>query len=184
MVQTRYQQVDDAGDILLCQRLVEDDLIQPVEKLWPEGLTQQLIDLVFGLLADLAIGADAIQQELAAQVGSQDDDGIFKIHCAALAIGNAAVVQHLQQDVEHIGMGFFHFVEQDDAVGLASHRFCELPPFFIAHISRRSADQAGYAEFFHVFRHVDAHQIFFAVKQSLSQGFGKLGLPHTGGTEE
>jgi hypothetical protein len=29
-----------------------------------------------------------------------------------MAIGQAAIVEHLQQDIEHIGVGFFDLVEQ------------------------------------------------------------------------
>ena len=47
----------------------EHDLVQPVEELRTEGPLEQLIDLVLGLLADLSIRPDAVQQELAAQVG-------------------------------------------------------------------------------------------------------------------
>jgi hypothetical protein len=32
----------------------------------------------------------------------------------------------LQQHVEHIRVGFFHFVQEDDAVGLAAHGFDEM----------------------------------------------------------
>ena len=38
-----------------------------------------------------------------------------------LAVGHAAVVEHLQQHVEHVRMRLLDFVEQDHAVGLAAH---------------------------------------------------------------
>ena len=48
---------------------------------------------------------------LAAQVGRQNDQRIREVYGAALAIGQAAIVQHLKQDVEHVGMGFLDLVK-------------------------------------------------------------------------
>ena len=58
-VQIGNHQVDDVGDVLPGQRLVEHDLVQPVEELRTEGPLEQLIDLVPGLLADLSVRPDA-----------------------------------------------------------------------------------------------------------------------------
>ena len=61
----------------------------------------------------------------------------------AVAVGQPAVVEHLQQDVEHVAMGLFDFVQQHDAVGPAADGFGQPAPFFVADVARRSADQAG-----------------------------------------
>ena len=50
-------------------------------------------------------------------------DGVFEIDGAALAVGDAAVVEHLEEDVEDLGMGFFDLVEEDDGIGLAADGF-------------------------------------------------------------
>ena len=34
-----------------------------------------------------------------------------EVHGAALAVGQPAVVEHLQQDVEHVGVGLLDLVE-------------------------------------------------------------------------
>ena len=60
------------GDVLLGQGLVENDFVQAVEKLRPEGALQQLLHLGAGLGTDLALSVDAVQQELTAQVGGED----------------------------------------------------------------------------------------------------------------
>ena len=77
---------------------------------------------------------------LAADIGSHHNHGIFKIYRAALAVGESAVVEHLQQNVEHVGVSFFHFVEQNHAVRLAAHLFGEVAAFFVADIAGRRAD--------------------------------------------
>ena len=46
-----------------------------------------------------------------------------------------AFVQHLQQHVEHVRMGFFHLVQQDHAIRLATHGFGQIAAFFIADIA-------------------------------------------------
>ena len=46
-------------------------------------------------LGDLAVFADAFENDIRAEVRGQDQDGIFEIHRAALAIGDAAVIKNL-----------------------------------------------------------------------------------------
>ena len=162
-VQIGHQQIQNAGHVFLGQGLVEDDLIQTVQELGAEGSLQQLMDLIPGLLADTAVGLDAVQQELTAQIGGQDDDGVLEVHCAALAVGDAAVVQYLQQDVEHIGVGLLHLIEEDDGVGFSSDCLGQLAALLVAHVSGRRSDQTGHGELLHILAHVDTHQILLTV---------------------
>ena len=74
----------------------DSNLIQPVEKLRAEGPLEQIADLLPGLLADLPPAVDAVQQELAAQVGGKNDDSVLEIHGAALTICNTTIVQYLE----------------------------------------------------------------------------------------
>lgn len=39
-------------------------------------------------------------------IGGHDHDGILKIDLMSLGVGDMAVVQHLEKDIEHVGMGF------------------------------------------------------------------------------
>ena len=134
--------------LLLGQALVVDDLVQAVQELGAELRLEQGVDLLLGLVAQL-VGAlcpallQIVQDDVAAQVGGQDDDGVLEVHRAALAVGDAAVVQHLQQDVEHVGVGLLHLIEQHHAVGFAAHGLGQLAALLIAHVSRRRADQAA-----------------------------------------
>ena len=41
-----------------------------------------------------------------------------------MAVGEAAVIQNLEQDVEHVGVGLFDLVEEQDAVGPAERWRC------------------------------------------------------------
>ena len=62
------------------------------------------------------------RQRLAAEVRGQHDQGVAEIDRAPLPVGQAAVVEHLQQHVEDVGVRLFDLVEQDHLVGPAPHR--------------------------------------------------------------
>jgi hypothetical protein len=54
----------------------------------------------------------------------------------ALAVGQAAVVEHLQQHVEHVVVRLLDFVEQDHAVRTAANaRLGQIAAFLVAHIA-------------------------------------------------
>ena len=125
-----------------------------------------------------------LADDLASHVGGHDDDTVLEVHHAALAIGEPSVIEHLQQDVEHVGMGLLHLVEQHHAVGIAAHGFGELAALVVAHVSRRRSDQALHGELLHVLGHVDAYHGLLGIEQVLGQRLGQLGLAHAGGAEE
>ena len=95
-VELGHQQIDDVGDVVLGEGLVEHNLVQPVEELGPEGVVQQIVDGIFRLGGDVALLIDAVQQVLGPQVGGEDDNGVLEIHGSALTVGNPAVVQYLE----------------------------------------------------------------------------------------
>ena len=170
--------------MLLRKRRVEDDLVQPVQKLGPELPLEQAVDLLARFLGELAVRADALEDDAAAQVRGEDDDGVLKVHRPALRIGDAAVVQYLQKDVEHVRVRLFHFIKEDDAVRLAAHGLGELAALLVAHVSRRRADQTRDGVLLHVLGHVDAHEVLFVVEQRLRQRLGQLRLAYARGSEE
>ncbi len=121
---------------------------------------------------------------MAAQVGGEDDDGVPEIHRPALAVRDPAVVQDLQQNIEHVRVGLFHLVEQNHGIGFSPHRLGELAPLVVAYVSRGRADEPGDGEFLHILGHVDPHQVVFIVEKAFGQGFCQLRLAHSGGAEK
>ena len=91
----------------------------------------------------------------------------------AEAVGQPAFFHHLQQHVEHVGMGFLDFVEQHDRVRPAADFFGELATFFVADIARRSADQAADVVLLHVLAHVDLHERVLVAEHELGQRLGE-----------
>ena len=60
----------------------------------------------------------------------------------AFVIGKPAIVEHLKQYVEYVGMRFFDFVEEHHAVRFASDFLGKLPALIISNISRRRSHKS------------------------------------------
>ena len=155
-------------------------LVHPVQELRPEVAAQLLEKPVLEFVGVALVFED----HRTADVAGHDDDRILETDRAPLRIGHDAVLQHLQQDVEHIRVRFFDLIEQHHRVRTAPHRFGQLSALLVADVSRRSADQTRYAEFLHVFRHVDPHHRALVVEKILRQRAGQFGLAHPGRAEE
>lgn len=121
---------------------------------------------------------------MAADVAGEDDDGVFEVHSAALTIGETSVIEELEEDVEYVGVGFFDFVEQDDAVWASADDFGELTTFFVPNISRGGTDEASDGVFLAVFGHIDAHHGAFVIEQEFGESFGGFGFADTGWAKE
>ena len=120
--------------------------------------------------------------ELAADVGGHDEHGVFEIHRAALTIRDTAVIEHLQEDIENIRVGFFHLVKEDDRVGLAANGFAELAAFFVADIAGRRPDEAGDGVLLHVFGHVETDDRGFVIEEKFGKGFREFRFADAGRT--
>ena len=123
--------------------LNEHDVVDPVEELGAEVPAQLGEDELAGVGLDLACGRDAFDEVLRADVGGHDDDGVAEVDRAALGVGEAPVVEHLQQGVEHVGVRLFDLVEEHDRIGLAPDRFGELAALLVADVAGRRARPGG-----------------------------------------
>ncbi len=94
-----------------------------------------------GRRADGARGGGGI--EWRGSVRGHDQHGVAEVDRAALAVGEAPVVEHLEQDVEHVGVRLLDLVEQHDAVGPAAHRLGELAALVVADVARRERRSGG-----------------------------------------
>ena len=68
---------------------------------------------------ELGVG---LEDALAADVRGHDDDGVGEVGEAAAAVGEAAVVEHLEEQVEDVGVRLLDLVEEEHAVGPACAR--------------------------------------------------------------
>ena len=94
----------------------------------------------------------------------------------ALRVGDPAVVEHLQQRVEDVGVGLLDLVEEHHGVRLAAHRLGELAALVVADVPGGRTDQPADRVPLLVLAHVEADHVVLAVEQRLGQRLGQLGL--------
>ncbi len=115
-------QLHDPGELVEAQRIEDHHVVEPVEELRPEvrvhgghhgGALRGVVER-------------GVHEELRPEVRRQHEDDVAEVHGAALAVREAPVVQHLQEQVEHFRVRLLHLVEQHHAVGAAPHGLGEL----------------------------------------------------------
>ena len=132
------QQIGDLVQLLGVEPAEDDDLVDPVEELGPEVLAQR------GASPARAAAPRRPRRRRRrspahprSPVMSSDprllvmiDHGVLEVDGAALGVGQPAVVEHLQQRVEHVRVGLLDLVEQQHRVRAPAHRLGQLsrPP--------------------------------------------------------
>src|SRR5262249_30694126 len=140
------EQINDADQIFVAQRIEDNDLVEAIQEFRIENPFHFVHhELFHGLGASFiraALESDsgALLQMPRAKVGGHDDDGVTKIYGIAETIAELAVFKNLQQNIEDVGMRLLNFVEQDDRVRSATYAFRKLAAFFVADIAWRRAD--------------------------------------------
>ncbi len=183
--------IDDLAHLRLGELLEHDDVIQTVQELRTELLLQFGADLILhALVARLGVGTQVeagvggLGDVSRTEVGGQDDDGVLEVHLASLAIGQVAVIKHLQQRVEDVRMGLFDLVEQHHGERLAAHLFGKFAALLVADVSRRRTKQTRSRVLLGELGHVHANQRVLIVEQELGERLGQLGLADAGGASE
>src|SRR5690606_18833955 len=78
-------QLDDLANLRLIQRMKDDDLVDPVDELWPEMAAQHLHQFGFLLgLVELTAAAfrEVALDDVRTEVRGGDDDGVSEVHHA------------------------------------------------------------------------------------------------------
>ncbi len=122
--------------------------------------------------------------KLAAQVGGQEDNRVFEIDRPAFGVGQAAVVQNLEQNIKDLRMGLLNLVKKQDGVRPMPHRFGQSPALVITDIAGRRANHFGNGILLHILAHINPNQGLLVVKHKSRQGFGQLGFADAGRSEE
>ena len=181
----------DLGQVLARKLLEHHDVVDTVEQLGAE----QALKFAHRAAADLTRGkalltggakTDArILRDLAgAHVGRHDNHGIAEVDRLALAIGQTALLQHLQQDIEDVGVRLLDLVEQHDRVRVTTNGLGKLTALVVAHVTRRATDELGDLKLATELGHVEADERVLAAKEVLGERLGELGLARAGGTQE
>src|SRR3989338_8522887 len=95
-----------------------------------------------------------------------------------MPICKPSVIKYLEEYVKNILMRFFYLIKEYDRIGSPPNCLCQLPPFFIAYISRRCADKTGYCMLLHILGHIYSYHVLFVVKKKLCKSPCKLCLSY------
>jgi cobalamin biosynthesis protein CobT len=98
------------GPCASAEPVEQDDLVEPVEELRPEVRAHHAPSPASRTASTSSPSARL--REFGAEVRGQDDQRVAEVDRAALPVGQAAVVEHLQQHVEHVGVRLLDLVEQ------------------------------------------------------------------------
>jgi hypothetical protein len=118
------------------------------------------------------------------RVGGHDDDHMAEIRLAPVVVGQRAVIHDLQQQIEHIRMRLFDFIEQQHAVRMLGNGLGQQSALIESHVARRRADEARHGMPLHVLRHVEAHEFHAHGDRQLPGHFGLADARRTGEQEE
>src|SRR5690625_557843 len=130
----------DRQDSGMVERIEGDDLIKPVEELGAEDGAQRSVD-VTPLLRVLETDAGALVE---AGVGGHDQDDPAEVDLAAEAVGEPAVVEHLQKGVVNVRVRLLDLVKQYDTERLAADGFGQSAALFVTDVARVCPDQLGH----------------------------------------
>ena len=104
--------------LLFIKRLEHDNLVNTIQELGTDSLAQHLHNLISGgVLVDTFLLV--LTDELASEVGGEDNQGILEINRPPFVVGQTPVVQYLQEDIEYIGVRFLYLVKEHYAVRFA-----------------------------------------------------------------
>ena len=99
-------------------------------------------------------------------------------------VGQMAVLEDLQQDVEQVRVRLLDLVEQDDRVRVALDLLGELTALFVPDVAGRRADQLRDRVLLHVLGHVEADERVVAAEEEVRQRARQLRLADAGRPEE
>ena len=167
-------------NVVFCQWFKHNCFIQTVQEFRTEVCTQILHNQISRLLGNAAVILNTIQQILGSDVGGHDQNGVFEINSTTLGVGDTAIIEYLQQNVEYIRMCFLDLIEQNDRIWFSAHCLGQLSAFLVAYVSRRRSDQTGDGVLLHIFTHIDSNHVVLIVKQLFCKRFCKLCFTDTG----
>mmetsp|Transcript_7605 Transcript_7605/g.19920 ORF Transcript_7605/g.19920 Transcript_7605/m.19920 type:complete len:592 (-) Transcript_7605:365-2140(-) len=93
-----------------------------------------------------------------------------EIHLTTRAVAQHAILEHLQQKVEDVGMRLLHLVEEDEAVRVLANHLSEQATLVVPDVAWRRTNQLGNAVPLHVLAHVEANEVGLCAGVSLRLG--------------
>ena len=113
-----------------------------------------------------------------------DDDDVGEVDGAPAPVGHAALVEDLEERLEHVAVRLLDLVEEQHLVGALAHGLGELPAGLVADVAGRRADEARDGVRLGVLAEVEAGHRVRRVEEALGDGLRGLGLADAGGAEQ
>ncbi len=130
-----------------------------------------------GEIRDIPVGRDT--GTFGVVVRREDDHRFTEVRRAAPAVGDAPVLEDLEEFVEDGAVRLVDLVEQQDTERPLSHRRSELPTLLVAHIARRRAQQPLVAVLLTVLAHVEPNEGIVGAEEREGERLRHLGLSRT-----
>jgi hypothetical protein len=157
-----------------------NDAVESVEELGAEELFGGAeVDGVFGTGFGGGAETEARAGFACAEVGGEEDDALGEVGDATEGVGEAAFVEHGEEEVGDLRGGLLEFVEEDDAEGLAADGAGEESVGVGG-----SSGEAGGAGAVDEFVHVEAEESVLGSEEESGKGLGGFGLSDAGGAEK
>src|ERR1019366_5976881 len=170
LVDSTELQPDYRAQHLIAQRVIRYGH-QSAEQRRREGFQQcgtQCFANAIRLRHEFRVFAE-VHDEIAADIGGEQDQGILEIDQAPLPIFHHPLVKYLKKYLVHIRVGFLDLIKQHDTVGLASHRLGQHTALAVSYVARRRALQRRYGMRLLEFAHIDRDEILFSAVERLGQ---------------
>jgi hypothetical protein len=110
-----------------------------------------------------------VVEEGSTKVARHDDDGVTEVHDTALAIGQAAIVEDLQEKLHELPCGLFDFVDEHNRIGLATDVLGELATLVVTNIAGWCTDKACDGMLLRVLRTVDTNHRLRRVEENCGE---------------
>ena len=157
LIQIGSQEIDYGSHISFPKLVEHDDVINTVDELRLKASLDLFHDPGFHLLIILfriPCGSKSqvlgIYDPLGACIGGHDQYGILEAHLPAFGISDMAIVQHLEQNIEHVRMCFLNLIKQHYRIRVPADLLTELAALFESHITRRRANHLGHRMSLHI----------------------------------
>ena len=175
---------------VLRQRPEDHDLVDAVAELRTEAALELAHDFSLHLLDAHLLRVEAhraaqFPEALRPDVRRHDDDRVAQVNALAAAVGDPALVERLQEEVQHARARLLHLVEQHDRVRIVLQLVREHATALRTDDPARHADQLVDGDgAVLIFRHVDADHFLLVAEQELGDRLRQLRLADAGRAEE
>ena len=106
---------------------------------------------------------------VAAEVGSHQNHRVTEVDFPPLAVAHKTAVKDLIEQVHHVPVRLFHFVQQHHAVWTLAYRFGEDAALAVADVARRRSLELGDGVRLLVFGEIDGDKRFLAAEQFIGK---------------